>query len=270
MSEADVVAKTPTPRTRATLLHDLGALGVREGTTLLVHSSLSAIGWVAGGEVTLIQALLDAVGPEGTLVMPAHSAHLTDPALWKAPPVSAEWIDTIRATMPAFDPARTSTRKMGVAAELFRTWPGAKRSLHPSASFAAIGPYADQILDDHRLESPLGEYSPLARLYDLDADILLLGVGYDRCTAFHLAEGRAFPHGPLETNGAPMLVDGARRWVTYVTQQYDSEYFPKIGELLVRDGVPKVGHVGSATSHLLRLRYAVDVATEWFRVSSAS
>lgn len=81
---------TPVPgplQTRASLAAALRDLGVRPGETLLAHTSLSSLGWVCGGPVALVQALLDAVGPDGTLTVPTHSGDNSDPAGWSAPPV---------------------------------------------------------------------------------------------------------------------------------------------------------------------------------------
>jgi aminoglycoside 3-N-acetyltransferase len=86
MSEEELVARTPSPATLSTLLEDLRALGIREGETLLVHSSLNAIGWVAGREHAAVLALQQVLGDEGTLVMPSHSSSLSDPAAWTNPP----------------------------------------------------------------------------------------------------------------------------------------------------------------------------------------
>ena len=74
MSELATIQSIPSPRTRASVAADLRALGVRPGITILVHSSLSAIGWVNGGSVAVVQALLDVITPDGTLIMPAHSS----------------------------------------------------------------------------------------------------------------------------------------------------------------------------------------------------
>ena len=104
MTERDVISNSIAgPVIQDRLVCDLTQLGVTDGMTLLVHSSLSSIGWVAGGPVAVVNALLSALGPKGTLVMPTHSGGLTDPAGWSNPPVDPTWWPTIRRTMPAFD-----------------------------------------------------------------------------------------------------------------------------------------------------------------------
>ncbi|MDA1074167.1 MAG: AAC(3) family N-acetyltransferase, partial [Proteobacteria bacterium] len=106
----------PAPVTRSSLLADLRKLGSRQHMTgqdtLIVHTSLSKLGWIAGGAQAVVQTLLDFTGTDGTLVMPTHSAQLTDPANWVNPPVPAGWWPQIRDEMPAFDPDLTPTRSM--------------------------------------------------------------------------------------------------------------------------------------------------------------
>ena len=102
MTEAESVTHSQAPATVDSLAADLAALGIEAGSVVLVHSSLSSLGWVCGGPVAVVLALQRAVGDEGTLVMPAHSTDLSDPAGWRNPPVPPEWWDTIRDSMPPF------------------------------------------------------------------------------------------------------------------------------------------------------------------------
>lgn len=249
----------------ASLTADLRALGVRPGATMFVHSSLSALGWVIGDAPAAIAALGDALGPDGTLVMPTHSGGLSDPAGWVAPPVPLEWHNRIRAEMPAYDPDITPTRIMGAIPESFRTHPDVRRSAHPRQSCAARGPRAAFVTDDHALDCAMGERSPLARLYDLDADVLLLGVGHERNTSLHFAEYRAsWPSKRHANFASPVLVDGARRWLEVDDLDFDDQDFARLGEDFERDtGLVLIGTVGAATARLMRQRALVDYAVAW-------
>ncbi len=262
MSELETIQSIPSPRTRETLAADLRALGLHPGMVVIVHSSLSSIGWVNGGSVAVVQALLDVITPDGTLIMPAHSGDLSDPSYWQHPPVPEAWWPIIRTTMPAFDPRFTPTRGMGRIAETFRTWPGALRSSHPQDSFAAWGRHAELVTADHALEDGLGDRSPLARIYDLDGDVLLLGVPHGNNTSLHLGECRA-PGGKMIEQGAPIIENGQRVWKAFTTLDVDADCFDDLGVDFERVHPVKIGLVGSATARLFSQRAAVDFAQEW-------
>jgi len=252
---------TPPPTgplvTRSTLAGQLRELGVRPGETLLAHSSLSSLGWVCGGEVAVVQGLLDALGPDGTLVVPTQSADVSDPALWSNPPVPEEWWADIRASMPPYDPLITPTRGVGVLPETVRTWPGALRSAHPHTSFAALGPGASAVVDGHAPDCRLGERSPLARLEKLGARVLLLGAGYDACTSFHLAEYRI--PSPLAEVGRP----GPDGWEVVTEVSISSDRFDELGHDFERDRPVLRGRVGAADVRLFPVADAVAYAERW-------
>lgn len=266
MDERQVVENTPgMPATVASLTADLRTFGLRPGMLVLVHSSLSALGWVCGGAAAVLHALDAAVGPQGTIVMPAQSGDLSDPEHWSRPPVPEAWKPLIREAMPPYDPARTPSRGVGVIAETFRAWPETVRSAHPQTSFAARGPLAHAVCDGHSLDYGLGEQSPLARIYDLDGWVLLLGVGHSSNTSLHLAEYRAEYRGKRAArNAAPIVVDGVRTWVEIRDVDLECGDFEVLGAAFAAaPGRLVAGRVGAGPALLMRQRELVDFAVGW-------
>jgi aminoglycoside 3-N-acetyltransferase len=257
------IAASAAPVTRDGLAADLGRLGVRPGSVLLVHSSLSGLGWVCGGAQAVVEALLDALGPDGTLVVPTHTNGNSEPSVWQRPPVPEDWWPVIRATMPAYDPAVTPpARQLGVVVQVARTWPGARRSAHPQDSFAAVGPAAETVTAGHALDSGFGERSPLARVHDLDGDVLLLGVGHGSNTSLHLAEHRV-PNAPREPYGAAVIGPEGRYWATWEDVVADESDFEALGAAFDATGAVTVGRVGAGEARLMRQRELVAFGAAW-------
>lgn len=264
MSERDVIDSSTEPITHDRIVEDLRQLGISAGDTLIVHSSLSKMGYVIGGAQTVVEALLKSIGPTGTLTMPGHSSALSEPSYWKNPPVPQEWWPIERATMPTFDPHLTPLRGMGAIPEVFQRLPGVQRSNHPRTSHLAYGPLADTITSGHSLSDGFGEHSPLARLYECDALVLLIGVPHENNTSLHLAEYRAvWPSKTRMTQGSPVLVDGQRQWVTYEELETSTDDFNAIGNELATHQLQISGLIGFATAQILRQRVAVDFAVDW-------
>jgi aminoglycoside 3-N-acetyltransferase len=262
--EKDAVDGAADPLTAAAITRGLEQLGLPHGATVLVHSSLSALGWVAGGSQAVVMALVEAVGPSGTLVMPTHSGNLTDPAKWSNPPVPEDWWEPIRRETPAFDPSLTPTLYMGAIVECFRHLDGVRRSHHPTRSFAAVGPGAESIVGVHDLAEGFGEGSPLGHLYAADAWVLLLGVGHANNTSLHLAEYRAdYPGKEWIRQGSPMTVDGRTQWVEYLELDGDSSDFEALGDGFAQTGVELQTRIGVGTVRLMRQRALVDFGVRW-------
>lgn len=264
MSEEQVINKTTNPNTIKSIEKDLRKLGVKSGDILLVHASLSSIGWVCGGAQSVINTLINVLGEKGTLVMPSHSGELSDPNQWNHPPVPEEWYEAIYKNMPGFDPDKTPTRGMGKIAELFRTYPKVIRSNHPQVSFSAYGKKSIEITENHPLTPQFGMDSPLGKLYKNSAKVLLLGVGYEACTSFHLSE--TIVEGMPKTKmGTSIIENGVSKWQWFNDFDYDSEDFESIGKSFEEAIEVKKVKIGNAKSVLFDIKLGVDFACDWLR-----
>lgn len=248
--------------TRSSLVADLTRLGLGWGNVVCVHSALTSLGTVCGGPVAVVQALLDVVGRHGTVLVPTHTPGNSDPSRWSHPAVPAEWWPQIRAEQPGFHPRMTPSEHMGAVAELVRTWPGAKRSDHPQVSFAAVGDRAEEMTARHKLAPAFGDATPVGRLTAAGGRVLLLGVGYDTASVFHVAEQRTGRATTVE-HGAATQAEGNRRWVTWTDLDHDATGFDELGAAFEQTGAVSVGRVGAGVARLFRAAEAVAFAERW-------
>lgn len=194
--------------TRSRLVEDLRRLGLEPGQILMLHASVKAIGWVVGGPDVVLQAILDALGPEGTLMMYVG---------WEEAPYLTIALEEGRGEAylrecPTFDPERSrANRKWSILTEYLRTWPGACRSNHPEASVATVGAKAKWITENHPLNYPYGPGSPYAKLCQARGKVLLLGAPLNTLTILHHAEMLAhIPNKRIVRYKMPVLREGER------------------------------------------------------------
>ena len=224
---------------RVAVASQLRALGVDQGGVLLVHTSFRAVRPVEGGPLGLIEALRDSLGPDGTLVMPSWSGNDDEPL------------------NPLTTPAPPS---LGVVADTFWRLPGVSRSDHCFA-FAAVGPKAARITADPLPLPPHIHESPVGRVYDLDGQVLLLGVGHDANTTLHLAELQAgVPY--RVPRYCTILRDGRPLRVDYGENDHCCERFSFADGWLRAPRLQAEGRVGHAQARLARARDIVAVAVE--------
>jgi aminoglycoside 3-N-acetyltransferase len=255
----------PPPGTLA-LAVQLRLIGVRPGMRLMVHAALAGTGLCPG---PLRDALLGVLGPRGTLVVPTFTPENSTTStahLARIAGLGPAGVRAFRDRMPAFDPALTPSQGMGALAEAVRTAPGAARSAHPQTSFAALGRDAERFCAGHRLESHLGEDSPLGKLCWEGGQVLMINVGFASCTAFHLAEYR-IPKPLLRMYECVVKVNlpGRRpgeEWTAYEDVALDDSDFAEIGTSFPDSRVRR-GRVGGAPAMLFSIPDAVDHALEW-------
>lgn len=248
--------------TRSSLAADLRALGLAGGDAVLIHAALRRLGPVLGGPDTVIDALRDVVGPEGTLLAycdwQIDEGALADPAL--------------REEVPPFDPARSrAIRDHGAFPEMLRTMPGARRSGNPGASCTALGARADWFTADHPLDYGYGPDSPFGRLVTAGGKVLMLGAPLDTMTLLHHAEHIAdFPNKRIKRGEAPMLIDGRKVWRSY--EEFDTgdppegqpdDYFATIVRAYLAKGCGNAGRIAEADCVLVDAAPMVGFAREW-------
>ncbi len=217
----------------------LRALGVEKAGVLLVHTSFRAVRPIEGGPLGLIAAFRAALGPDGTVVMPSWTGNDDEP----------------------FDPATTpASADLGVVADTFWRLPGAVRSSHPAA-FAALGPRAERITSGPLPIPPHSIDSPVGKVYQLDGQVLLLGVGHDGNTTLHLAEllagvpYRVPRHCTVLQDGRPVRID-------YGENDHCCARFSLADEWLRARDLQSEGPVGHAHARLVRARDIVEVALD--------
>ena len=252
------------PITKREIKEAFAQVGLKPGTAVMVHTSLSAIGYVCGGAQTVIEALTETVGPEGTIMMPTQSWKNLDPEDGVHAGVEEEYWQIIRDSWPAYDKRITPTNTMGAVAEMFRSWPGAIRSDHPARSVAAWGKNAEYLVSNHDLSNIFGDDSPIGRLYELDGSVLLIGVGYDKNTSIHLADARAdYPGKHTCIEHSAIMENGKRVWKAYETLFVDGEDFKEIGAAYEKEHEVKISSLGGAALRFMRQRDLVDFAVDW-------
>lgn len=235
----------------------LRELGVEAGQTVMLHVSVRAIGWVMGGPIAVLEALLDVLTPKGTAMMVAS---------WEGNPYEmAQWPEdqqrTCLAECPPFNPevSPADHREMSILAEYLRTWPGAYRSNHPLASFVAVGERAAWLTETHPVQYGNGPDSPLSRLCEVRGHVLLLGAPLSNITLLHHAEHLAnIPNKRIDRYKMPILQNGRRVWIdieefdtTNGIAEFGSEdYFLDIGQAYVTSGKGNSISIGDAQSYL--------------------
>jgi aminoglycoside 3-N-acetyltransferase len=236
------------------VMTDLRALGLTSGSIIMMHAAMSRVGWVEGGPPAVLDAILEVLGSEGTLMVPTFSYSYDK-----------------RDVAEAFDKRTTPSCNNGVLADTLWKRPDAHRSDHPAYSVAAIGARAEEMTRDHPVEQPVGEGSPLHRLVEKDGHVLLLGVGQDKNTLVHTAEalsGVGYTVVPFkESWGRNVRVQAPEGEILIPQREFSgcSFGFPVLDPVLKQKGVVKIGLVGEAPCQLFRAQDLVATVFEVLR-----
>ncbi|MFM9828308.1 MAG: aminoglycoside 3-N-acetyltransferase [Sphingomonas sp.] len=259
----------PAYYTRASLCDDLRHLGVKDGDTVMLHAAMRKVGPLLNGPDALSNALLDVVGPKGTIMVYTSWDSLHDDLLDEDGRVLPEWRDHV----PGFDAkASRAVRMNGIIAEFVRTMPGARRSANPGASVAAIGNRADWITADHPQDYGYGPGTPFAKLVEVDGRVLMVGAPWDTMTLVHHADHLA----RLATKktiriDVPFATPSGTRWQFIeefetgdpVHEALPENYIERIVTAYVGSGGGNQGLIGRAPSLLVDARPMLAFAVDW-------
>jgi aminoglycoside N3'-acetyltransferase len=215
---------------------------------LMVHSSLSQCGTIAGGADTVIAELRRWLGDGGHLAMPTHTYCYPSPD----------------GRVPIFDPARTRSQ-VGAITNCFWRRPDVVRSIHPSHSLAILGPRAQEFCAGHQnCRTPCGAGTPYDRLIQAHAAVLMFGATLHTYTFFHTAEDAAeVPYLYEPRTYALRYRDSARRLRLTMTRRQDftvSRCFAERADWLADQDLLSRHRLG--TGELLYLPHALHVHTQ--------
>ncbi len=240
--------------TRAEISRGFRQAGLRSGDAILVHSSLSSFGRVAGGADAVLDGLLDALGPEGTLLAPT---------LTGGPELSPE-------NPPHID-LRSAPCWVGRIPETLRQRPEAVRSVHPTHSCAALGHRAVELTRGHyRSPTPCGVTSPYFRLALAGGTIVMIGCDLSRCTSCHTAEELAnveYHLQPRVAHGSCIDQRGIRIETPCRLHRYDGPErdFPALEPLLLEAGLMRKNRIGNAEIRLIDAMGLIETALDRLR-----
>ena len=220
-----------------TLIQNFLELGVKPGGVLLVHTSFSKIKPIEGGPLGLISALRSALGSDGTLVMPSMSYDDDHP----------------------FDKTKSPCPEMGIVADTFWRLPGVLRSDNNHA-FAAVGRLAEKIVAPHPMDVPHGLASPVGRVYEMDGQVLLLGVDHGSNTTIHLCENLAGVR-YRRAKYITVLKDGQPTRFDYREIDHCCQNFALVDGWLDEKQNQRHGRIGNGETRLMRSRDIVNVVT---------
>lgn len=231
-------------------------LGVMSGDVVYVESDSSKLGYVIGGSESVVEALMEVVGENGTIVMSLKNIENQEPSYHFKNVKYVNTIELIRQHIPAFQASVSSLNGLDAVVQQFRRYNLAVVSSHPSEAVIAWGKQKQYIVEQHPLNFPHSEVSPYGKLYQLNAKVLLIGCDYSRINAFHLA-AHISKLKPVVLQGCAMLVDHKRVWKKYLDLELSTKGFMEVGRQLELKNMVKTLKVQDCEMKLFKLRDGV-------------
>ena len=259
------IDKNFTPITKEVLIHKFSQLGIKQGDTLLVHASLSSLGYVVGAAEALFLALREIIGEQGTIVVPSQTVEISDPASWQYPPVPEEWHDVIRDAMPAYSKELSYSKAMGAFSQFIGILLDSIRSNHPMYSFTAVGEKASEIIEQNSFDFPFGDKSPLGRMYSIGAKVLMIGTDFETNTSLHLAENRLNREVIYEKS--KILTKNGEKWISFKNIELDiyDDYLEIQKNFMDQNTVNNIS-INESIIYLFDMKECVDFTQHYYQL----
>lgn len=251
--------------TKEDITQQLQNIGVQRGMLLLVDACSEKMGYISGGIQTFIDALMEAVGYEGTIVMPSFTPQFIDPACTGSKKIDRENWELLRDTALPFHKKLSPPETTDAMVHQFMRNEGVVRSYHPIYSFVAWGKYAKIICDKHPLHFGLSKESPLGKLSELNGFVLLAGCSFKACTIFQLARysGEQLP---IKIMTSPIEQNNQMIWKDMLDLEMDTSGFEVIGEVMEERKIVKNMYINTSRCRFFSAREAVNIATAYFHI----
>lgn len=253
--------------TKDDIVERLKAMGIQNGSFVYVQSVMSSFGYVVGGAQAIIEALMETVGYEGTIMMPTFTQNYVDPSCLPNTRITRENWRLVRENILPYDKKLSTPFHMGDVAVQFVKNDAVLRSSHPNYSFAVWGKYAKIICEKHALHFGLSKESPLGKLFDMNGFVLLLGVSIESCYALHYAQYDNEKM-PLRIVSSPVAKKSSVIWKDMIELNFDNKGFKEVGEILEDRHLIKTDYIGNAICSYFSFREAIRLAKAYYNIDN--
>jgi aminoglycoside 3-N-acetyltransferase len=241
--------------------------GIIAGDTVVVHGSLKRVGWISGGANTVVDALMQVVGQQGTVIVPAQYTANLDPGLLE-PPVDPQMAQNLRLSQPPFRHKATHLPTMGALTTAVQLDERSRMSDHPTCAVLAIGKHAKWITTDHPLTPAFGPGSPYDKARELNAKVLLIGVDYAVVSALHTVQ--------VQTKSLPWVIHSvsmgpleAPHRTEYLDLAYSTIGFNALGKAFELAHPVTMTPLGQAVMRSFQLNDLLGFAKTWMERKDA-
>ena len=246
------------------LIEKFKQLGLCNGMTVEVIGSIQDMGFIAGGVQTVVDALIETVGYNGTILMPFNCVGNTEPSTWINPIVQPELVKEIRTKLPPFNPKESETLSNSSIVDNLRRRDGILISYHPNRAYVAWGKYSKLLCNSQPLNFAYSYNSPANKLNDLKGYTLLLGVDYDQATSLLFAQ-YFNDLAPIGINCAMMDNQGKHEYNKFLDIEFDNTISMKAGNVLERNNIVSKINIGNAVCKLFPFDIALNFTAKYLK-----